>query len=105
MHRASYEAMLNQNQLNAMKNPREIRELKNVASFMENAMTDSRKAILDAMRHMKDTFGIDNINIYYGEGMKKYIHLAPIFRKQKMQCMYFQKNFRNLWARMKDSCR
>ena len=71
MHRASYEAMLNKNQLNAMKNPREIRELKNVASFMENAMTDSRKAILDAMRHMKDTFGIDNINIYYGQGMKK----------------------------------
>ena len=71
MHRASYEAMLNKSQLNAMNNPREIRELKNIASFMESAMTDSRKAVLDAMRHMKDTFGIDNINIYYGEGMKK----------------------------------
>ena len=64
MHRASYEAMLNKSQLNAMNNPREIRELKNIASFMESAMTDSRKAVLDAMRHMKDTFGIDNINIY-----------------------------------------
>lgn len=71
MHRASYEAMLNKSQLNAMNNPREIRELKNIASFMESAMTDSRKAVLDAMRHMKDIFGIDNINIYYGEGMKK----------------------------------
>ena len=32
MHRASYEAMLNKSQLNAMNNPREIRELKNIAS-------------------------------------------------------------------------
>ena len=91
MHRASYEAMLNQNQLNAMKNPREIRELKNVASFMENAMTDSRKAILDAMRHMKDTFGIDNINIYYGEGMKKVYSFGSDIPEAKVFSEEFQK--------------
>lgn len=96
MHRASYEAMLNQNQLNAMKNPREIRELKNVASFMENAMTDSRKAILDAMRHMKDTFGIDNINIYYGEGMKKVYSFGSDIPEAKNAMYVFSEEFQKL---------
>lgn len=96
MHRASYEAMLNQNQLNAMKNPREIRELKNVASFMENAMTDSRKAILDAMRHMKDTFGIDNINIYYGEGMKKVYSFGSDILEAKDAMYVFSEEFQKL---------
>lgn len=96
MHRASYEAMLNQNKLNAMKNPREIRELKNVASFMENAMTDSRKAILDAMRHMKDTFGIDNINIYYGEGMKKVYSFGSDIPEAKDAMYVFSEEFQKL---------
>lgn len=96
MHRASYEAMLNQNQLNAMKNPREIRELKNVASFMENAMTDSRKAILDAMRHIKDTFGIDNINIYYGEGMKKVYSFGSDIPEAKDAMYVFSEEFQKL---------
>lgn len=96
MHRASYAAMLNQNQLNAMKNPREIRELKNVASFMENAMTDSRKAILDAMRHMKDTFGIDNINIYYGEGMKKVYSFGSDIPEAKDAMYVFSEEFQKL---------
>ena len=96
MHRASYEAMLNQNQLNAMKNPREIRELKNVASFMENAMTDSRKAVLDAMRHMKDTFGIDNINIYYGEGMKKVYSFGSDISEAKDAMYVFSEEFQEL---------
>lgn len=96
MHRASYEAMLNQNQLNAMKNPREIRELKNVASFMENAMTDIRKAILDAMRHMKDTFGIDNINIYYGEGMKKVYSFGSDIPEAKDAMYVFSEEFQKL---------
>lgn len=96
MHRASYKAMLNQNQLNAMKNPREIRELKNVASFMENAMTDSRKAILDAMRHMKDTFGIDNINIYYGEGMKKVYSFGSDIPEAKDAMYVFSEEFQKL---------
>ena len=96
MHRASYEAMLNKNQLNAMKNPREIRELKNVASFMENAMTDSRKAILDAMRHMKDTFGIDNINIYYGEGMKKVYSFGSDIPEAKEAMYVFSEEFQKL---------
>lgn len=96
MHRASYEAMLNQNQLNAMKNPREIRGLKNVASFMENAMTDSRKAILDAMRHMKDTFGIDNINIYYGEGMKKVYSFGSDIPEAKDAMYVFSEEFQKL---------
>ena len=96
MHRASYEAMLNQNQLNAMKNPREIRELKNVASFMENAMTDSRKAILDAMKHMKDTFGIDNINIYYGEGMKKVYSFGSDISEAKDAMYVFSEEFQKL---------
>lgn len=96
MHRASYEAMLNQNQLNSMKNPREIRELKNVASFMENAMTDSRKAILDAMRHMKDTFGIDNINIYYGEGMKKVYSFGSDIPEAKDAMYVFSEEFQKL---------
>lgn len=96
MHRASYEAMLNQNQLNAMKNPREIRELKNVASFMENAMTDSRKAIVDAMRHMKDTFGIDNINIYYGEGMKKVYSFGSDIPEAKDAMYVFSEEFQKL---------
>lgn len=96
MHRASYEAMLNQNQLNSMKNPREIRELKNVASFMENAMTDSRKAILDAMRHMKDTFGIDNINIYYGEGMKKVYSFGSDISEAKDAMYVFSEEFQKL---------
>lgn len=96
MHRASYEAMLNQNQLNAMKNPREIRELKNIASFMENAMTDSRKAILDAMRHMKDTFGIDNINIYYGEGMKKVYSFGSDIPEAKDAMYVFSEEFQKL---------
>lgn len=96
MHRASYEAMLNQNQLNAMKNPREIGELKNVASFMENAMTDSRKAILDAMRHMKDTFGIDNINIYYGEGMKKVYSFGSDIPEAKDAMYVFSEEFQKL---------
>lgn len=96
MHRASYEAMINQNQLNAMKNPREIRELKNVASFMENAMTDSRKAILDAMRHMKDTFGIDNINIYYGEGMKKVYSFGSDIPEAKDAMYVFSEEFQKL---------
>lgn len=96
MHRASYEVMLNQNQLNAMKNPREIRELKNVASFMENAMTDSRKAILDAMRHMKDTFGIDNINIYYGEGMKKVYSFGSDIPEAKDAMYVFSEEFQKL---------
>ena len=96
MHRASYEAMLNQNQLKAMKNPREIRELKNVASFMENAMTDSRKAVLDAMRHMKDTFGIDNINIYYGEGMKKVYSFGSDIPEAKDAMYVFSEEFQEL---------
>lgn len=96
MHRASYEAMLNKNQLNAMKNPREIRELKNVASFMENAMTDSRKEILDAMRHMKDTFGIDNINIYYGEGMKKVYSFGSDIPEAKDAMYVFSEEFQKL---------
>ena len=96
MHRASYEAMLNKNQLNAMKNPREIRKLKNVASFMENAMTDSRKAILDAMRHMKDTFGIDNINIYYGEGMKKVYSFGSDIPEAKDAMYVFSEEFQKL---------
>lgn len=96
MHRASYEAMLNKNQLNAMKNPREIRELKNVASFMENAMTDSRKAIIDAMRHMKDTFGIDNINIYYGEGMKKVYSFGSDIPEAKDAMYVFSEEFQKL---------
>lgn len=96
MHRASYEAMLNKNQLNAMKNPREIRELKNVASFMENAMTDSRKAILDAMRHMKDTFGIDNINIYYGEGLKKVYSFGSDIPEAKDAMYVFSEEFQKL---------
>ena len=96
MHRASYEAMLNQNQINAMKNPREIRELKNVASFMENAMTDSRKAVLDAMRHMKDTFGIDNINIYYGEGMKKVYSFGSDIPEAKDAMYVFSEEFQEL---------
>lgn len=96
MHRASYEAMLNKNQLNAMNNPREIRELKNVASFMENAMTDSRKAILDAMRHMKDTFGIDNINIYYGEGMKKVYSFGSDIPEAKDAMYVFSEEFQKL---------
>lgn len=96
MHRASYEAMLNKNQLNAMKNPREIRELKNVASFMENAMTDSRKAIFDAMRHMKDTFGIDNINIYYGEGMKKVYSFGSDIPEAKDAMYVFSEEFQKL---------
>lgn len=96
MHRASYEAMLNKNQLNAMKNPREIRELKNVASFMENAMTDSRKAILDAMRHMKDTFGIDNINIYYGQGMKKVYSFGSDIQEAKDAMYVFSEEFQKL---------
>lgn len=96
MHRASYEAMLNQNQLNAMKNPREIRELKNVASFMENAMTDSRKAVLDAMRYMKDTFGIDNINIYYGEGMKKVYSFGSDIPEAKDAMYVFSEEFQEL---------
>ena len=96
MHRASYEVMLNQNQLNAMKNPREIRELKNVASFMENAMTDSRKAVLDAMRHMKDTFGIDNINIYYGEGMKKVYSFGSDIPEAKDAMYVFSEEFQEL---------
>lgn len=96
MHRASYEAMLNKNQLNAMKNPREIRELKNVASFMENAMTDSRKAILDAMRHMKDTFGIDNINIYCGQGMKKVYSFGSDIPEAKDAMYVFSEEFQKL---------
>ncbi len=96
MHRASYEAMLNKNQLNAMKNPREIRELKNVASFMENAMTDSRKAVLDAMRHIKDTFGIDNINIYYGEGMKKVYSFGSDIPEAKDAMYVFSEEFQKL---------
>ncbi len=96
MHRASYEAMLNKNQLNAMKNPREIRELKNVASFMENAMTDSRKAILDAMRHMKDTFGIDNINIYYGQCMKKVYSFGSDIPEAKDAMYVFSEEFQKL---------
>lgn len=96
MHRASYEAMLNKNQLNAMNNPREIRELKNVASFIENAMTDSRKAVLDAMRHMKDTFGIDNINIYYGEGMKKVYSFGFDIPEAKDAMYVFSEEFQKL---------
>lgn len=96
MHRASYEAMLNKNQLNAMNNPREIRELKNVASFMENAMTDSRKAVLDAMRHIKDTFGIDNINIYYGEGMKKVYSFGSDIPEAKDAMYVFSEEFQKL---------
>lgn len=96
MHRASYEAMLNKNQLNAMNNPREIRELKNVASFMENAMTDSRKAVLDAMRHIKDTFGIDNINIYYGDGMKKVYSFGSDIPEAKDAMYVFSEEFQKL---------
>ena len=96
MHRASYEAMLNKSQLNAMNNPREIRELKNIASFMESAVTDSRKAVLDAMRHMKDTFGIDNINIYYGEGMKKVYSFGSDIPEAQDAMYVFSEEFQEL---------
>ena len=96
MHRASYEAMLNKSKLNAMNNPREIRELKNIASFMESAVTDSRKAVLDAMRHMKDTFGIDNINIYYGEGMKKVYSFGSDIPEAQDAMYVFSEEFQEL---------
>ena len=96
MHRASYEAMLNKSQLNAMNNPREIRELKNIASFMESAVTDSCKAVLDAMRHMKDTFGIDNINIYYGEGMKKVYSFGSDIPEAQDAMYVFSEEFQEL---------
>lgn len=71
LHRESYEASLNKHEFNAMNNAREIRELNNIASFMELASVDGRKALVQIMEHMKEAFGVDNITVYYGDGMKK----------------------------------
>ena len=71
LHRESYEASLNKHELNAMNNAREIKELGNVASFMELAASDGKKALVQAMEHMRESFGVDNITVYYGKDMKK----------------------------------
>ena len=63
---------------------------------MESAVTDSRKAVLDAMRHMKDTFGIDNINIYYGEGMKKVYSFGSDIPEAQDAMYVFSEEFQEL---------
>ena len=67
MHRAEYEATLNGNEIKALNNNREIRELHYISKFMQMATQNKEEAIKDAIVHMVNSFGVDNISVYYGE--------------------------------------
>ena len=96
LHRESYEASLNKHELNAMNNAREIRELKYIASFAELAATDGKKAFVQAMEHMRESFGVDNITLYYGKDMKKIYSFGADIPNADNALYIFSHEFRSI---------
>lgn len=71
LHRAEYEATLNGSEMKAFNSNREVRELQYVSKFMQMALNDPQGAVNDALMHLVNNFGIDNVSIYYGDKYKK----------------------------------
>lgn len=71
LHRAEYEATLNGSEMKAFNSNREVRELQYVSKFMQMAMNDPQGAVKDALMHLVNNFGIDNVSVYYGDKYKK----------------------------------
>jgi diguanylate cyclase (GGDEF)-like protein len=67
LHRAEYEATLNGGTVKAMNSNRDVRELQYVSKFMRMAVESPQAAIKDALIHLVNSFGIDNVTVYYGD--------------------------------------
>ena len=50
---------------------REILELKYMAAFMQNLGLTPYKAIRDVLQHMKETYNLSDVSIYYGEDLNR----------------------------------
>lgn len=71
LHRQSYEASLSQKENNQQINTREIKELRNISKFMSDATVNKNRAIREILEHMRTTYQLDTINIYYGDNMDR----------------------------------
>jgi hypothetical protein len=50
---------------------REILELKYMAAFMQNLGWTPYKAIKDVLEHMRETYNLSDVSIYYGENLNR----------------------------------
>ena len=50
---------------------RDVLELKYMSEFMQNLSDSPYSAIRDVLNHMRETYNLENITIYYGEDMKR----------------------------------
>jgi hypothetical protein len=58
---------MNGNAVKAMNSNRDVRELQYVSKFMRMAVESPQAAIKDALIHLVNSFGIDNVTVYYGD--------------------------------------
>lgn len=71
LHRQSYEESVEKRICNPKENHRDIRELQFVKAFLEQAVKDRKQAVKEALLHMKESYHLDSISVYYGEDMKR----------------------------------
>jgi len=91
LHRESYQAALNNVENNEVNSTREIHELQYITRFMSAAVIDVQKALKAALIHMTNAFNIDNISIFYGDGMSKIYSFGKDFPLFK-EALYLHKN-------------
>ncbi len=96
MHRQSYEASLDKNDSAGQNSTREVKELMYVRKFFADVQLNRSKAIKEMLLHMKETYNLDSINIYYGEGMDRVYTVGSVLNGSESARYVFTDEYKEL---------
>ncbi len=96
LHRQSYEASLDKTETNNQNNTREVKELMYVRKFFQDVSKSRPKAIKEMLEHMRMTYNIDSINIYYGRGMDRVYTVGTVLNDSESASYIFSDEYKNM---------
>lgn len=96
LHRQSYEASLDKTDNNGQNTTREVKELMYVRKFFADVHKSRPKAIKELLEHMRHTYNIDSINIYYGSGMDRVYTVGAVLNDSESAGYVFTDEYKEL---------
>ena len=77
IHEDAYQASLKKaSSKNNGSNSREMKELHFIANAMSGFSKDKKKTVKNMLKHMYESFNLDNLSVYYGDDMAKSYNLG-----------------------------
>ena len=96
LHRQSYEASLDKADNSNQNTTREVKELMYVRKFFADIQKSRPRAIKEMLEHMKNTYNIDSINIYYGSGMDRVYTVGTVLNDSESAKYVFTDEYKSL---------